>query len=104
MKFHFQAPHRVREHSTETPQLDYASVQAPPCPSPTASPVSDTGWFSPISQWWATRSEPRITTITDASGQTWWKAYNPRTQELQWLTSEVEVSLWLEAQPSFWVR
>lgn len=100
MKFHFQAPQRVREQNTEIPQLDYASVLAPECPSPTTSTISRTGWFSQISQWWANRREPRITTITDASGQTWWKAYNPCTQELQWLTSEVEVSLWLDAQPS----
>jgi hypothetical protein len=43
--------------------------------------------------------EPTITTITDPSGQTWWRAYNPCTHQFQWLDSEAEAMVWLDRQP-----
>jgi hypothetical protein len=55
-------------------------------------------WRDRCRQWLTQRSEPRIEVIRDAAGQTWWRAYNPRTQSLTWLTSDTEVRLWLSSQ------
>lgn len=51
-----------------------------------------------LTSWLRAGSEPRVTIITDREGQTWWRAYNPRTRQLQWLTSETEALMWLEDQ------
>ena len=56
-------------------------------------------WRDRCRQWLTQRSQPRIEAMKDAMGQTWWRAYNPRTQELAWLTSDTEVRLWLSSQP-----
>ena len=70
--------------------------------APAAMSQSTQGWLGKLNRalgrWFAASSEPRITQFTDQQGQTWWRAYNPRTRQLQWLTSETEVLLWLDAQ------
>ena len=82
-------------------------------PAATVHPVTDVaaltrpvaGWWDHLHQqfhqWWIQREEPRITAITDTSGHLYWRAYNPRTQELTWLSSDTEVMLWLSSQPWF---
>ncbi|WP_017298017.1 hypothetical protein [Nodosilinea nodulosa] len=54
-----------------------------------------------ISAWYAHRLEPRITPITDRSGNTWWQVYDPRTHQQKWLASQDEVMLWLDNEAWF---
>lgn len=70
----------------------------------TSTGKTSPGWFyrllKTLDRWFIENPEPRITRITDGVGQTWWKAYNPSTRQLQWLESETEALLWLDSQPT----
>lgn len=49
-----------------------------------------------LKKWLIADQEIQITQIIGQDGQTWWRVYHPRTQQLQWMTSESEVRLWLD--------
>jgi hypothetical protein len=113
MKFNQREAQRVRDpHLHEFPPQPGAVGTPQAIISPTVPPKTTVTPIRPanrasnyllrrVQQWFATRSEPRITPVTDPLGQTWWKVYNPRTQTLQWLDSEAEVMIWLDNQPDF---
>lgn len=109
MKLNRQEAQRVREPKLHELRQPFEGVGSPAKPLaenvPSPAAVAPRGWLGKlrqrVGQWLSTRSEPKITVITDQSGQTWWRAYNPCTQELKWLDSEDEVMLWLDAQAYF---
>lgn len=45
------------------------------------------------------RGEPRIWQESDSTGKTWWRAYDPTSQQSLVCASEDEVRLWLEQLP-----
>ncbi|NJN21521.1 MAG: hypothetical protein HC812_10515 [Leptolyngbya sp. RL_3_1] len=104
MKINRQEAQRVRESPLHDRRQPLAAVSSPSvtAPDPTATPSKGFNRLRQrLAQWLASRSEPQITAITDRAGQIWWRAYNPRTQDLKWLDSEAEVRLWLDTQPCF---
>lgn len=44
----------------------------------------------------ADHNEPRIRQVRDRAGATYWRAYDPTTEDLALLRSEAEVRFWLE--------
>ncbi len=104
MRSNRQEVQRVREPQLHEWHQPFGAVSREPSATrPQSAATPAIGWASHLhqrlAQWFATRSEPRITASVDPSGQTWWRAYNPRTQELKWLASEGEVMQWLDIQP-----
>jgi hypothetical protein len=69
---------------------------------PTQPSTPTSRWFSKFGQalatWLTPSTEPSIITLTDETGEIWYRAYNPQTRQQQWLTSHDEVMIWLENQ------
>jgi hypothetical protein len=103
MKTNRQEVQRVRESPLHDLRQPLAAVSSPSVAEPSPTISFSGNWLNRLrqglAQWLVTRSEPQITAIIDRSGQTWWRAYNPRTQDLKWLDSEAEVRRWLDTQP-----
>ncbi len=101
MKFNRQEAQRSRPSSLSEVHPAGRSVGSPQ--STTAPAPTPRHWWSDrrkeLERWFAAPSEPTIATMTDAAGQTWWRAYNPQTHELKWLDSETEARLWVDNQP-----
>lgn len=109
MKFNDREAQRIREPRQHQVRYQLGSVgTAPRTPSAAAPPVTPTNappaasWLGQLMQryrnWCATRLEPKITTATDSSGQTWWQIYDPRTQKRKYMDSEAEVMRWLDEE------
>ncbi|PSN18254.1 hypothetical protein C7271_13460 [filamentous cyanobacterium CCP5] len=110
MKFNPREAKRIREpqlHELQSPSA--GTVTAPKTDSagsmsspPENHPETPLGWWDRLNhrlhQWLVDLLEPRIILAVDPSGQTWWQAYNPRTHEMKWLSSETEARIWLDRQ------
>lgn len=86
----------------KTANFDYPYSAQPTSPSPSLETLSTPvgNWVSQLRQalknWLVESQEIQITQMTGRDGQTWWRVYDPSTRQLQWMTSEEEVLLWLD--------
>lgn len=78
----------------------YSSQPISPSPAVETRSAPVGNWLGRLEQtlknWLIEDQEIRITPMTRQDGQTWWRVYDPRTQQIQWMTSEADVLVWLE--------
>lgn len=59
-------------------------------------------WFTAVGQtlktWLVVDKEPKVTQVMGRNGQSWWRVYNPDTNQYLWMTSEAEVMVWLDTR------
>jgi hypothetical protein len=78
----------------------YASQPISPTPSVETLSAPVGNWLTQLGhtlkKWLIADKDIQITPMTRRDGQTWWRVYDPYTEQTQWMTSEEEVRVWLD--------